>query len=1028
MNLSPNVGPVASATEFVINGANLLPLASATVTFGTLQFQGVVNLGGSQITSTTAPNGKFTAPAAAGPGAVDVEVFINGQNPPTLQLPNAFYYLSGSPALPTVLTMSPNTSDEFGGTNMSFTGTNVPLAAGIQIVVGFLFSTGAVNLVATQVMDDAWTCTIPAVPAAENFTTGTLQVTVSCTFSGGSLTVPVVASAPNSPTDGNPLTYNHTGTPPAPPPEEYVVASGLFAPNPQNAPDSFVRTVSVFDKAYDSVTQVTGLTSRYMFNGSMALAPGGTHFYPAPLLNSGTSWREASSTFSHFVLPEINRTYIPAVATGQPAPPTVNKPVVGRLYHTTNTESFANPTGTDDNFFAVYSNGEVEVFNVGGTSLHEEIEIHEQFASKPYFAVATASTPLRIFVGRCDGLDFTASGANANEVDCAAVNGTIQQCSLKLAGDYLYFSTSTGNVYRSPVDTATPSTNPAAVACTWPATGSHTIVGDEFALSGNGQVLCFIAGTGTTVFTDPGPVVVPYNPPAPPTTHDVFTILNAHTGNTSITAVTNFTATAGGAKQLVFWNLGDSSSSTYGSQNIDNGANDRRVYMAGVNDFASTTVLSRSDVVMNYDGTLCAFATREDRNLAETPGTTPAFVQYYMYVARVGSAIVNQCVRVLSATTGNFGGGSNFHRDMNVSPGFWFPRKIPNSGMNSRLVFTASGQASLTGAGQHLYTANFSITGGGVNLLAVYDRSEAAQAPPYNVLAAQPYYNYFGGFPSRGGEVLFLVEARSNELLYLDLRDGVSTLATSVTRAHDGAKVKLRSNTTTGSSTENTYLPNGFAEDPAGSVGLEHWGNQIVSLQGPSLSTFTREWMYVVSEEAAGEEEVYVLTMSSLASPLPAAAVNVSNVGGAGVIKAICPTPDGGAVAFVKGTVGFPESYRYSGSVAGSLYVVNDMVTALNDNTTALTYSATQIPVGGVKVSRSMGWYQGTSRYTLYFGEGSSGGSGTGSPPPRSTLTFSKLDLDRTNNNAIGTHEEIKPGGQSLTQGAVYIYGVGKME
>lgn len=1021
---TPNVGPEASTTEFYIEGQNLLPLTPVVVTFGASQFNGQTNSAGTRIENPSSGTGTFTAPG--GTGSVDVEVFITGQNPPYLTLPNGFTYLpAGAPPLPVALTMSPTSDTEFGGTTMDMTGQNVPVGT-YQIIVGFQFASGAVNVAGQQTVADAWSCTVPPVPVNENFTGGTLQVSVIVYFSdlGMPPLIPTpVASAPPQGTNGNPFTYNHTGTPPSPPPEEYLILSGVQDNSIANAPDSFIRTIRKYDPAYDRITTVTGLAGRYMYNGATLFGPGGTHYYPAPMMVGDVSFRDANSTFAHFTLPSFTRTYEPAVPDGDPPATPVNSPVTGKLYHVTSTESGstgAGATGLQDAFFAAYSNGEVEVFDTGGQPIHEEICIHERFASFPYFAVAHDNATPRIFVARCDGQDFVATGANTSELNLSGVTGTLKPLSLQLAGTYLYFATSTGNVYRCPLDSGMAGVAPQAVAQTWPGGLTHSYVADELNLSGDGTTICFVAGDGNLRFN-----TSTQNPPAY-STHNVFAIRNAHNGNPNIIAVTDFGATAGGPKQIMMWDIG--SNTTYGSANVDNGANDRRVYMAGVNAFSGSTNLPGADVVVNYDGELCAFVTREDRNVVD--GTSPAFVVYYIYVARIGQG-TNQLARLNSLTTGSFGIGNVFHGDMTIVPGMWFPKVAPNAGMRYRLVFTVATVAG-TGVGgqnQHLFTANITLTGGGIATPIISNRTDPGAPLPYNAGASSTTANYFGGFPSRQGHVLFLINADNADLLYLDLRDGVTSVASPVIRSHDSAAMKLPRNNTSGSPLENTYLPPGFAPDPAGSVNLEHWGNSIRTLHGPGLTSFTSEYMMFVAEESAGEEDVYVLQMNSLSSPLPSPAINVTNISGAGVIKVIEPSRDGAVLAVVKGTVGFAEGYRFSGAAGGGLYIVKDVIQSLADNETALTTSAESVSTTGNKIGRSMGWYHDASRYTLYFGEGSSAFTGTPIANAKSYLRFHRVDLDRAQGNLIGTPLHIDTiDGASIEDGAVYIYNIGKQE
>lgn len=1015
--LTPNSGPESGGTDFVIEGVNMLPQADVDVDFGGVQMTGRVNAGGTQIVNIGAPNQMFTTPA--GTGTVDIVCTFDGQNPPTLSLPNAFVYMPpGAPASPTVSTMVPNTDTEFGGTTMVMTGTNVPVASGYTIVVSFLFGSGTENVAATQTIDDEWECIVPAVPTAQNFQTGTLDVTVTVTFAGGSpaLPAPIVDAAPQSTTDGNPFTYTHTGTPPAPPPEEYVVASGLWAPNSQNTPDSFVRTVQTYDVAYDTLTTATGLQARYMFNGAERLAPNGTHSYPAPLaVGNNIAWRDANSSFSHFDLPEFDRTYEPAVPQGATPATPVTKPVTAALYHCTNVETSGNVTGSDDSFFAVYSNGEVEVFQTGSDNIHEEIAVHEDFRNYPYFAVVHDSATPRVYVGRLDGDEFVASSANTTEVNCNNVNGEIKPLSLQLAGEHLYFATDSGDVYHAPVDSGSAGVNPVATALNWPSGAVHTYVADEFNLSGDGTTICFIAGTGTQRYTTAGS--------NPPDTHNVFAIRNADAGNTNIIAVTDFAAPG---KQIQMWNIDDGTSSTYGSMNVNNGANDRRVYQAGINAFSNSTNRPGSDVVVNQDGELCAFVTREDREVVD--GTIPAFVVYYLYVARIGQG-VNEVRRINSFTGNEFGIGAVFASDMTVIPGFYFPKETPNNGMKYRLVFSV---ATVAGTGtpfeqQHIYTADVSLSTGGIAGVAVNNRSELASQQPFDI--GSTAFHYFGGFQSASGHVYFVIEVNSGKLQYIDLRDGVTSIVSDINRGHDGAPVTLPVNSNAGNINENTYLPSGFAPDPNGSTGLPHWANQLRSLHGPGLNQFTSEYLLFVHETNTDEEDVYILQMNSISSPLPSNAINVTNIAGAGVIRGVHPSNDGQVLAVVKGTGGYPEGYRFSGTTEGELYIVNDVPGMLAANDTVLSQSAQAVSVVGNKFSRQMKWYEDNDRYSLYFGEGSSVGSVGSSTPPRSILRFTRIDIDRTNANMISAPVQIDTiDGTALDPGAVYIYEVGKLE
>lgn len=1028
LNCSPNAGPELSSTEFYIEAQNLLPNEPVDIQFGNLQFTGLSNQNGSRIVNPAVSTGTFTAPP--GTGSKDLVVFISGQNPPQLELANAFTYLPpGTPNLPTADTMTPRTADENGGTIMTLTGTNVPQSFNYRIVCSFLFGTGAVNVVGLQTGDDLWEVTVPAVPATENFTTGDLEVTVTVTFSDTNqpqqLPIPITSAPPPNTTDGNPLVYTHSGTPLSPIPEEFVILSGAYEQGATGAirgPESYVRTIKKWDVEAETLETVPDLDLRYMYNGSTLFAPAGTHSYPSPLMNNGASFRDASSIFAHFALPSFDRTYLPAVAVGVPQPPPVTKPVTATLYHQTGPESGSSgppSTGLQDGFFAVYSNGECEVFDTGAQPIHEEIHIHERFGEFPFFAVVHDSSTPRIFIARMDGEAWVGSGNNTSELNLSNVNGDIRHLSLKFSGAFLYFATSTGHVYRCPVDTTQQGIAPEAVAMNWPAGAVHDYVSDEFALSGNGNTIVFAAGDGNVRWDN-------LTQTTPPSLHDIFAIQDANLGNTNITAVTDFDA-AGGGKQIVTWNVG--SNATYGTANVSNGANDRRVYMAGVNAFSNQTNLAGADVVVSFDGQLCAFVTREDRDVVE--GTVPAFVVYYLYVARIGQG-VNNVQRINSATGNAFGIGNVFDRDMTVIPGMYFPKTVPNNGMRNRLLFTV---ASVSGGGvagenAHLFTADITFTATGLATPVIRNRSEPGFSPPFAITPADPSYNYFGGFPSRGGHVYFLIDATTADFLYVDIRDGVTTSVQPVVRSHDGQPMKLPARGSSSNELQNTYLPPGFAPDPAGAVNLEHWANQLRSLQGPNLNQFTAEYLMLVAEEAADAEDLYVLQMTSLARPLPSPAVNISNISGAGVIKAVAPSPDGSVIALVKGTAGFAHGYRFTPAAGGKLHIINDLTQALRDNEAVLRGSATPVNTTGNRISRAMAWYRNADRYTLYFGEGS---TATGGAPStvKAFLRLHRLDLDRSAGNSIGTPQhidQIDPAGNQLVEGAFHIYGVGKQE
>ncbi|MDH5641090.1 MAG: hypothetical protein OEY28_07330, partial [Nitrospira sp.] len=746
---SPNVGIETQQTEFIILGRNLLPNTPAVVTFGSLVFDGVTNSSGSQVISATHPTGKFLAPP--GQGSVDIEVFVSGQNPPVLAIPNGFIYLSPlTPALPTIDSMSPNSGDKSGATLVTFDGTNVPKAANMQIVVSWLFTVGAVDVAAQQTINNKWQAVSPPVPPNEPFTSTNLSVDVVCTFSGGGLPAAVIVAVPSHYANGNPYTFTG-GQSSGLKPEDLVYLSGASSNFPGQANSVWYRTVEKLDIANDSMSPVQGLANRTGFNGNTAFAPSGTHYYPSPVQSSGVSWREANSIYSHFVLPEFDRTYVPAHATGQSPPSPVTKPVTAKLFHLNNPETTTAPYGTADVIYAVYSTGEVDVFATGSMKIHQEIKIHHDFANYPYFAMVRDGGFPTIAIGRLDGKNFVANNENVITPNLGSVIGNIQHLSITFTSftqavapfnteNYIYFSTSAGEVYKCAIDGASIGQVPSAVPCTWPAAtlGSHAIVSDQLTLSGDGRNICFVAGTGTQRFTTAGA--------PPPSTQDIYAIRNAHQGGTSIHAVTDFGNTTLGHRQIVFWNLGDSATSTYGVSNLDNGTNSRRVFMAGVNPFGSSTNLLGTDVSVSYDGLLCSFVTREDRTLAESPGslgTTVPWVTYYLYVARVQGT--NDLIRVNSWTKYNHGAKQRFHPNMAYVPSHWWPQKVPTPGMARRLVFTVSGAGnSAGGADQHLYTADFTSVAG-IDLLEIHDRSEALLIPPFEV--TQSAFNYFGGFP-----------------------------------------------------------------------------------------------------------------------------------------------------------------------------------------------------------------------------------------------------------------------------------------
>jgi hypothetical protein len=959
-------------------------------------------------------------------------VFVSGQNPPFLTFPTAFTYLPpGTPALPTVDSMTPNTSDEHGGQTMTMTGTNAPISSNYTIIASFLFSSATVHVACIQTVDNAWDVLVPAVPATENYTQGPLLITVRVTFSDQNtpqlLPISVTSAAPNSTTSGNPLRYMHSGTPLSPDPEEYVIMSGLEeigSAGSVRAMESYVRTIRKYDPALNMQTPYADLQGRYMYNGSYFLAPSGTHHYPSPVQNITTSFREANSIFAHFVLPEFTRTYTPAVAVGVPTPPPVSKPVSGKLFHCTSQESGTSgpsTTGLQDAFFAVYSNGQVDEFDTGKVPVHEEIHIHPQFSQFPYFAVVHDNATPRIFVCRCDGEAWGASGGKTEELILTGVTGIIRHLSLKFCGNYLYFTTNNGNVWRSQVD----ATSPTATALNWPAGFTHSYISDELAVSGDGTTLAFVAGDGKLRFGNPTQAPPAYS------THNVFAVLSAHQGNGNIIPVTDWAA-AGAPRQIMMWDLDSpaGANKTYGSANLVDGGNDRRIFMAGVNPFSSGsngTNLPGADVILSADGQLCAFVTREDRDFVD--GTQPAAVVYYLYVARVGQG-TNKMSRINSASGNNFGIGAAFDRDMTIVPGMWFPKKATNAGMNTRLVFTVAtvAGAGTAGQNQHVFTADIQLTGTGIGTPIIHNRTDPQAPSPYVINAQTASANYFGAFPSRSGHVLFLINADTAELLFLDLRDGVTTPPQAILRAHDGQAMTLPTVPNPPAAQQNTYLPSGFAPDPAGSVDLEHWANQMRSLPGPGLTAFTSEYLMFVAEENAGEQDVYVLQMNSLTSPLPSDAINITNIAGPGSIKVVTPSLDGSVLAVVKGQGGFIETYRFAGAAAGKLHIVNDVIAAMNANATGLNSSAVAVTTVGNRISRGMGWYEDPTRFSLYFGEGSTVQGGTPSTA-KSILRFQRLDLDRTTGNTIGTPVQIvSVGGVGIVEGATYIYGVGKQE
>jgi hypothetical protein len=1024
VSLSPNAGLESQSTEFVVDAVNLMPDSPAVVYFGNLEFEGITNSNGSRILNPQAANGRFTAPP--GTGSIDIEVYVPGQNPPYMSIANGFTYLDdGSPALPRVTTMTPNEGDENGGVNVTFTGENVPVSSNFQIVVSYLFSTTSVEAVALQTGDNTWEAPSPPVPSNVGFTQGTMQVPVRVIFSDRSsppqIPVAIISPVPDDMNQGNPFRYTHSGIIIQDPPEEVVIASGLMVARSSTSQAafqantrSFARTVTAYDRTGDEVRVVDNLVNRFMFNGSTLVAPAGTHYRPSPVLDSGIVFREANSSFAHFELPEFERTFEPLTRSNETPLPPVTRVVTGRLYYHTNNEA---PFGSDDGFFAAYSNGEAERFFTGGGIAHKQISLHQNFKEYPFFAVTHRAFTSRLFVARTDGKEFVASGENTVEIDLSNITGRVRHLSVTFAGEYVYF-TSDGfpnDMYVAPVDSNQAGTLPVAQPISWPQGILRMYVSDELALSGDGRTICVIAGNGNTRRASPQQALGTYS------VHNVFAIQDADQGNNTAIAVTTFPS----PKQMVYWDLG--SNLTYGSDNVDNHSAHRRIVMPGVNAFSTGsggTNLPGIDLSVNYDGTLVAFVTRENR--ATVDSINPPAIVYYLYVGIIGQG-VNNVKRINSWTNDSFGTAGRFDPNMVGITGVWFPRKIPQPGMNNRLVFSVSGVTGPTGFGndQQIFTADIDWAGSDINEIRVYNRTDPDEQMPFAMDVNSRVANYVGGFPSPSGHALFVINADTADLLFLDLRDGITTQLRHVRRAHDDEPIRLPAYDDT-SAHHSTYLTSGFDPDPAGATNIEYWANMLQTINGPGASGIRNEWLMFVAEENPGREDLYILQMSTLTSPLPTRAVNVSNIDEDGVIRSIATSRDGSVLAFVKGENGYSEGFRNSGAVHGKLYVIRDLVVQLDRNRTSLDRSGIHIPLGGNKFSRNMIWYQNDERYTLYFGEGSSSMAGTTSPFAASYLNFRRLNLNRNTGNEIGTPTRIRVDNRDMAEGAVYFYNVGR--
>jgi hypothetical protein len=101
---SPAAGPVTC------------DLSSQTVMFGSA----VANL-----VSCTATQCSVTSPSSAGPGVVDVRIFVNGQGSPIVPLDQFTYVANSAPGAPVVSKITPNTGVFGGGTVVTISGSNL---------------------------------------------------------------------------------------------------------------------------------------------------------------------------------------------------------------------------------------------------------------------------------------------------------------------------------------------------------------------------------------------------------------------------------------------------------------------------------------------------------------------------------------------------------------------------------------------------------------------------------------------------------------------------------------------------------------------------------------------------------------------------------------------------------------------------------------------------------------------------------------------------------------------------------------
>jgi hypothetical protein len=125
MSLSLNQGGMAGGDAVVINGTGFnicspagLPcsLASETVMFGAVP---------AILVSCTATACSVTSPSSAGPGTVDVRIFVGGAASPIVPADQFTYVANTAPGAPSVTAINPRTGVAGGGTVVTITGSNL---------------------------------------------------------------------------------------------------------------------------------------------------------------------------------------------------------------------------------------------------------------------------------------------------------------------------------------------------------------------------------------------------------------------------------------------------------------------------------------------------------------------------------------------------------------------------------------------------------------------------------------------------------------------------------------------------------------------------------------------------------------------------------------------------------------------------------------------------------------------------------------------------------------------------------------